>query len=316
MGFWSGYRASLKPLDIEEPIDVYVHRPAGYVLARLCFHTPVTPNQITVGAIILGTFGGVLLAVELPYHLQLGALCLFLSTVFDCADGMLARMRKTSSVFGRMLDGVADLFTISGAIIGAVTVMIRHYNPPWWHAAIVVALSALTVVTSAFHTMGYDHYKNVYMRFTIPGSKEGDELPAALARYEEARARPMGLVRRTVWWIYLNFLQAQKDRVSGFDPFTTMHLDTLPPYDEARAAIYKKHAYAPMRVWRYFFGVGSMMIGFTISSAFGRPDIFLLWRLVVLNGILYLYLKPLQRQASQRAFAELGIAEHSSGAPA
>jgi len=307
MGFWSGYRASLKPLDIEEPIDVYMHRPAGYVIARLSFHTPVTPNQLTLGAILLGVTGGVLLVVEFPYHLQLGALCLFLSTAFDCADGMLARMRKTSSAFGRMLDGLADLFTISGAIIGTVAVMIRHYDPPWWHAAIAVALSALTVFTSSFHTTGYDHYKNVYMRFTIPGSKEGDELPAAIARYEEARARPMGPVRRLMWWIYLNYLKAQEDWISGFDPFTTTRLDALPPHDEARAAVYKKHAQAPMRLWRYFFGVGSLMIGFTVSNAFGRPDIFLLWRLVILNGIFHLYLKPLQRQASQRAFAELGI---------
>jgi hypothetical protein len=34
---------------------------------------------------------------------------------------------------------------------------------------------------------------------------------------------------------------------------------------------------------------------------------FIVWRLVVLNAIFHLYLKPLQRRASQRAFAEMGL---------
>jgi hypothetical protein len=39
----------------------------------------------------------------------------------------------------------------------------------------VVALAVTTAFTSAFHSAGYDHYKNVYMRLTIPGSMEGEE---------------------------------------------------------------------------------------------------------------------------------------------
>jgi len=35
MGFWSRYRASLKPLEVEEPIDIFVHRPIAYVAARM-----------------------------------------------------------------------------------------------------------------------------------------------------------------------------------------------------------------------------------------------------------------------------------------
>ncbi|MCC6554272.1 MAG: CDP-alcohol phosphatidyltransferase family protein [Polyangiaceae bacterium] len=315
MGFWSGYRAALKPLDIEEPIDVYVHRPAGYVIAKLCFPTPVTPNQLTVGAILLGVTGGVLLAVSsLPYHLQIGAALLFLSTAFDCADGMLARMRKSSSVIGRMLDGIADLFTIVATIGGSIAVLVARYSSPWWHTALAVGLAALTVFTSSFHSTGYDHYKNVYMRLTVPGSKEGDEHAEAVARYEAARAQPMGPVSRLIWWIYINYLKGQEEWVARFDPFTTTRLNALPPYDPGRAAVYRKHAYGAMRLWRYFFGIGSLMIGFTVFSAIGRPDIFLLWRLVVLNAIFHLYLKPLQRRASQGAFAELGIAGRAASA--
>jgi phosphatidylglycerophosphate synthase len=307
MGFWSGYRSALKPLDIEEPIDVYVHRPFGYVIAKLLFGTPITPNQLTVTAILLGVGGGALLAIELPYHLQIGALCLFLSTAFDCADGMLARMRKASSVIGRMLDGMADLITIAAAVLGSLGVLIALYWPPLWQIAVVLALAVVTVATSAFHTAGYDHYKSVYMRLTIPGSGEGDDIGQASKRYEEIRRQPMSLTSRCIWTVYLYYMKAQGDWLARFDPFTTPHLAALPPHDPQRAAIYRRHARPAMRIWRTFFGVGSLMIGFTVFSAIGRPDIFLLWRLVVLNSIFHLYLKPLQRRASQRAFAEMGL---------
>lgn len=313
MGFWSGYRSALKPLEIEEPIDVYVHRPVGYLIAKLLFHTPITPNQLTVMAIVLGVTGGVLLAVDVPHHLQLGALCLFMSTAFDCADGMLARMRRASSVIGRMLDGLADLFTIAAAAVGSLFVLLALYWSPPWRGVTAFVLAAVTIGTSAFHTTGYDHYKSVYMRLTIPGSKEGDDIDKARERYAAARKEPMGPIVRIMWAIYLYYMRSQSEWIARFDPFTAAHLDTLPEYDPERAEIYRRHARAPMWLWKTFFGVGSVMIGFTVFGAIGRPDVFLLWRLTVLNAIFYFYLKPLQRRASKRAFEEMGLV---AGAPA
>lgn len=308
MGFWSGYWSALKSLDVEEPIDVYAHRPVGYVIAKLSFPSAISPDQITMASIALGVLSGVLFgATAVPYHLQLGALCLFLSAAFDCADGMLARMRKSSSAFGRMLDGMADLIAITAAVLGTVTVLLTMYWTPWWHAALVALLILGTVFTSSFHSTGYDHYKNVYMRLTCPGSREGEDVEAAIARQEASRERPMSLFERLSYRVYVDYLKAQRDWIKGFDPFTTVHLDALPPYDEARAAVYRKHADAPMRVWRNFFGVGSLVFGLALCNALGRPDLFMLWRILVLNAIFHLYLKPLQRRASQRAFAEMGI---------
>ena len=51
MGFWDAYFRSLKPLEVEEPIDVWVHRPPAYVLARILLPTPVSPNAVTFGSI-------------------------------------------------------------------------------------------------------------------------------------------------------------------------------------------------------------------------------------------------------------------------
>ena len=96
-GFWSGYWQSLKSLDVEEPIDLYVHRPLAYLLARVLLPTPISPNWVTLVSMGVGLSSAVLIVSTRPHHFQWAALCAFLSAVFDCADGQLARMRKTSS---------------------------------------------------------------------------------------------------------------------------------------------------------------------------------------------------------------------------
>ena len=104
MGFWSAYRASLKPLEVEEPIDVWVHRPLAYIFARACFRLPISPDLVTAPSIVAGLSSAASLVAEFPHHLQVGGGLLFASAILDCADGQLARMRGTSSLFGRMLD--------------------------------------------------------------------------------------------------------------------------------------------------------------------------------------------------------------------
>src|SRR5712671_6044185 len=137
MGFWAGYWASLKPLEVEEPIDIYVHRPLAYVLARACYSLPISPDAITGLSILAGIASAISLLSTFPYHLQIGGLLLFGSAVLDCADGQLARMRGTSSLFGRMLDGTADLFTVGAAAPATVVVIWRGLEQPLWVKGVV-----------------------------------------------------------------------------------------------------------------------------------------------------------------------------------
>lgn len=301
MGLLQRYLAALKPLEVEEPIDVYVHRPLAYGIARLSLPTRITPDQITFAAMAVGVAGGALIAWPFPGHLQAGALCVFLSAVLDCADGMLARLRGTSSAHGRMLDGVADLVTITAVVAGDLTVLLSRYAAPPWQAAVAMLAAAAAIVTSAHHTAAYDHYKSAWLRLTTPGSTEGDDLEQARARYEAARARGMSLLLRAAWAVYLGYLERQRAWIARFDPWTAADVGRLPPYDPARAAAYRAHGAGPMRVWRGLFGVGSLMFGLAAATAVGRPDLLLALRLVVLNGVLYLYLRPAQRRASRLA---------------
>jgi phosphatidylglycerophosphate synthase len=305
MGFWSGYFSSLKPREVEEPIDVWVHRPLAYLVAKACMPLPVSPNAITVLSILAGLLSGALLVWEIPHHLPWSGLCLFLSAVLDCADGQLARMRKTSSVIGRMLDGVADLITTSAVAPLTAFVLWRRYATPWWLGLTLLGLSVAAMVTSSFHTAMYDHYKNVFLRLTGP-YQEGEDYEAALARFLEKRGT-MPFVLRLSYPIYLFYVKSQRDYVRTFDPFTSSRFALFPPHDPERALIYRSIAGPVMRVWRSVFGFGSLVFGLALFNAVGRPEIYLAVRLVLLNAAFYGYLRPAQRRASKEAFARMGI---------
>ena len=174
MKFWEGYWKSLKPLEVEEPIDVWVHRPLAYLLARAALPLPVSPNAITMMSIALGLASAYAMIAAFPQHLWLAGVALFSSAVFDCADGQLARLRGTSSAFGRMLDGVADLVVSTAAVGGGTYILFREFSPPLWQGGVAVALALVTIVTGSFHTSSYDHYKNVFLRLTHAKYQEGE----------------------------------------------------------------------------------------------------------------------------------------------
>src|SRR5262249_27246731 len=138
MSFWSNYRAQLKPLSIEEPIDVVWHRFLAFGIASAAAKTPITPDQITVTAIIFGLVSGVTIAWDFPHHMWWGAAALTLSAVLDCADGQLARMRKSSSAWGRMLDGFCDLIVMIATLAGILP-HIYKLGYPWWLIVMAVA---------------------------------------------------------------------------------------------------------------------------------------------------------------------------------
>ncbi len=305
-GFWSGYLKSLKPLVVEEPIDIWLHRPLGYVLARACMPTPVTPNLITLVSLLFGLACGTAFIVQFPGHLQYGALALVLSAVFDCADGQLARLRGTASPFGRMIDGTADLM-VTIAFVGGTgyVLLVRHWEPPAIRYALVAALVAVSV-TSSFHTTMYDHFKNVFLRMTVPTYRDAEDFETAQARHDAGKDTKVGVVARFCWPIYLFYVKSQQDYLQWFDPNTAHRLSALPPYDPERARIYARHAEPVLKVWRQWFGPGSLAFGVALAAAFDVFEWYLLFRLVVLNLLFYGYVRPAQQRVSREAFGEMG----------
>ncbi|MFI6518873.1 CDP-alcohol phosphatidyltransferase family protein [Spirillospora sp. NPDC050679] len=107
--------------------------------------TNVTPNQLTVGALVLGLGAGACFAVGTWPWLLLGALLYHLSFTLDCMDGKIARLKGTGSVFGAWLDYIFDRVRVLACAIAlmggqyAITGNVAYV----WTAVAVVFLDML-----------------------------------------------------------------------------------------------------------------------------------------------------------------------------
>ena len=297
------YRSTLKPLAVEEPVDLALHRPLGYLVARLAYPTPITPDQLTW----LSMFVGVGAAVSLVRAVLHGgsmvpaAVLLVLSAVIDCSDGQLARMRRSSSTFGRMLDGAVDAI-VQASVLGGVLVLlvVRHRAEGPAALAVWITLWALGLWSGAQHTSLYDRYKNLYLRHTQASFNEDDDDDDVDARHHVARARGMSLGELLRYSLYPGYLRAQRSLFNWVDPAVPGRFREMPPHSPEVAERYRAHSEGLMRAWCWY-GIGTHIASLGLALATDRVELYMLARIFVWNGAL-MVLIPLQRKASRAFF--------------
>jgi phosphatidylglycerophosphate synthase len=89
-------------------VDKYFNRPVGRVLSKQLVHTPVSPNQVSLAASLVGLLSAWLFARGTHDAAVWGAIVLQLSAIFDAVDGELARVMFKESALGKWLDIVGD----------------------------------------------------------------------------------------------------------------------------------------------------------------------------------------------------------------
>jgi len=121
------FQKSLKevtPYPILNYIRVERHftRPLASFIARAVYNTSITPNQLTYFAFFLGICSGISFLMGEYVFFVTGGILAQLSSIFDCADGMLARSKNLCSEYGAILDifldRIADFFIYGGMAIG------------------------------------------------------------------------------------------------------------------------------------------------------------------------------------------------------
>ncbi|MEP6859479.1 MAG: CDP-alcohol phosphatidyltransferase family protein [Deltaproteobacteria bacterium] len=102
------YRSSKKKQDINWFTE-WIARPPAAVVVYVLRNTPITPNQVTFLSAFVAAAACALLIACLGWAPLVIAAALFeFSFVLDCADGMLARLRKLASPLGHLLDFLMD----------------------------------------------------------------------------------------------------------------------------------------------------------------------------------------------------------------
>jgi len=111
-------RYSIRGLGINRALN----RPLAGLLVRILYPTRVTPNQVTLATFALGLAGAFFFLRGRPWAFAVGGILAQLSSIVDCADGMLARARGQSSEFGAaldlLLDRINEFFLMAGGALG------------------------------------------------------------------------------------------------------------------------------------------------------------------------------------------------------
>ncbi|MCB0220433.1 MAG: CDP-alcohol phosphatidyltransferase family protein [Chrysiogenetes bacterium] len=105
-------------------VDVYFNRPLGRPLSKLLIRTPVTPNQVTIFAMLVGVLSGWFFSRGDHVSGIVGALVFQLAAMIDCIDGDIARSVFKETPVGKWLDIAADQVAhvaIFGGIAWGVT---------------------------------------------------------------------------------------------------------------------------------------------------------------------------------------------------
>ncbi len=196
--------ASLKSMDTEEFIDIHFYRPIGYSWALFFHKRGVTPNAITVAAIIIGAVAGICFGFQDITINLVGMLLLVWANSYDSADGQLARMTGQKSQLGRILDGACgDIWFI--AIYAAICIRL---TPTWG-----IWIWLLGAVTGFFHSKQAsmaDYYRNIHLLF-LKG-KAGSELsysPVLKENYKQLSWK-RDFVYKLFETFYLNYTMEQE----------------------------------------------------------------------------------------------------------
>jgi phosphatidylglycerophosphate synthase len=108
---------------LENPRDGYldrlVYRRLSRPLTARLLRTRVTPNALTIGGIAAGIAGGLLLGLPGAGATLAAILLLLASSVLDCSDGELARLRFAESRLGHWLDVTGDT-VVHLALLGGI----------------------------------------------------------------------------------------------------------------------------------------------------------------------------------------------------
>jgi hypothetical protein len=279
------YRALLKPLPIEGLPDLLLFRPIAFGLVQILKKYPVTPDQVSLSSISMGLLGGLSFALGTRLGFALGGIFYLLAAVLDCTDGMLARLKKSGTPFGRIIDGAIDytngMFVLVGLAAGLDRAGIAVPLGPW-------PLTALAGVSLALHCVVMDHFRGRYA-FQALGVKTSvfDAVRDHEETLEDLRVKGGHRLLRFVLGASLRYHRIQA-RIAP---------------DERRldARVYARYNTVLLRAWQGI-ELSLHILILAVAALLFKPGIFFFYAIVVANAWLLL-LAPIQYLVDRRVAA-------------
>jgi hypothetical protein len=160
---------AFKAFEIEELADIYFFRPLGLVVARCAERFGITPTQLTMLSMLPGVIGGILLCDQ---HLAyVGFALIIIYSVFDSADGQLARLTDQVTELGRVLDGVGGYVTHAAIYISICAGLLYQGA-----SGTIVIWAVLAVIANTIQAQMYDYHRHHYAMIVVKRRIPRDDL--------------------------------------------------------------------------------------------------------------------------------------------
>jgi hypothetical protein len=272
--------STLKSPDTEEFIDIHFYRPIGYRWALLFNKLNISPNTVTIAAIIIGIAAGICFY---PTSLKINILGMFLliwANSYDSADGQLARMTGKKSELGRMLDGMCGIVWFA-----VIYLAVGFRLAPVWGGWIWV----LAVTTGFFHGKQAgmaDYYRNIHL-FFLKG-KAGSELSdfAALKENHRQMSWKNDFADKLLAVYYINYTKEQEAWTPRFQQMMQQLREKYPEEVPAwfRSAFREKSL--PLMKYTNMLSFNTRVIVLFIALFINLPWVYFVFELTALNAML------------------------------
>lgn len=272
MSWYTEYKKSLKMTEIEEFFDLFFYRPLAFILVKIIYRTNITPNHLTVTAIVFGLSAGCVYAAGTHDACVLGALLFMLYNIVDCSDGQLARLKKNGTHAGRIIDGIADYISTAAVFTG---LGIGHPDHSfslsiWW------LLLAATAFSNVIQSMLVDYYRNRFLDYVLQRKSTFEEdLETFKQEYETIKNKKNKWFDRWVIRVYFRYSSLQ-DKLTSKEKGEKLF--------KATPEIYYKKNKTAMRWW-VIIGPTSQISAVMIFSIINRFDIYFWLMLAGFNAI-------------------------------
>ncbi len=272
------FKGAIKSFDVEDPVNIFVHRPIQLVIARLFFPLGVTANQATLLSLSASLGAAAAIVHGTPGSLLLAGLLLFGSAIFDGVDGMLARARGVGSPAGHVFDGAADYI----GNVATISAGVWHLSSSiGWLPAVLLGVGAH--VACAYHVMIYDFYVTHYLRLGVRSRSGAGVLGRAEQMLAETRAEGGSLFRRVIFGVYVWQLRNRDNLLGALNPAAAVTYASLEP-TPSRAERYLRHHRWPMRATAWLGNAPHMDL-FATCVAIGRIDLYFAARIFVFTPL-------------------------------
>jgi phosphatidylglycerophosphate synthase len=267
------YSQSLKSDCSDELINTYVLRPIAGVIVKILYPTPVTPNQVTVAAIIVGICASYSYWIGNSYTTLLAGVLVTFKDLLDSADGQLARAKSLFSRRGRFFDSIGD-FVVDLLIFTAITLAL--YRVSGSASTFILGLVGFLGITLRVSYHVFYHVSYLHAHDQYQTNRLIEEI-----REEDRKGDPVALRLQQVFVLIYSWQDRMMMRIDEWsksgrkrpDGTKKQQFDQLWYSDQAGLRI------------SGFLGLGTELAILTVCSLLDNLILYLWINILVMNGI-------------------------------